>query len=669
MASNQPWAQILSGVRLFLAELWGVRSTFIVAAMGHVSLEPNWREMKGGERVSVLVQPAIIDTHGLRHLMVTSLGRQFVCVKGKLGEGCAHSLLNVLIADVSKGVRLEVDENTRVLTHQTPSMDIFHTAAETCAGIGVLGTGLEVAGFSVKVSNELRKPLIEFQERQGRKNFVHGDINDVHTLATMHSMCPTSALLTAGISCQPWSKLGDGKRLNDDRANTLDGVLKAGFFLRSWGILIECVTEAGQDKNVQAIIDDFCKRTHFRKSSINLHLEHIMPAKRHRWWCLLVSPVLPEIHLRVLPKMTIPPTFGDLFPVLPVWPAEQVSQLELDAYETSKFQECGGLLRCIVDSKEPVRTALHGWGNQLTQCPCTCRSFPLSDERLRRRGLHGALVLLSGEVSTSFGPLPRTRHLHPYEIAATHGVSPDWSWEPLKMGICGLGQMASPVQSLWIAAQLGQATADFMQTDCLSPEAILHQHIMQVCLTVADDHPAIGQHPNFHAFVRRVDECLGATRFTFAGPLRTAAPFAKDIDADEETPCPGQFCIGSSAHLPLVVATSHPDEHLVAPAHPGSHISHIDQVPAVALAIPDLAAKVDTLETQLREFPGASQCFHADPSLAPPCLLGPSHDSGLTFHADPVGHLALPWLEAPEEAPMCCRFSWRFCQEALYRSS
>ena len=580
-------------------------------------LEPSWKDKHVGDRVNVLVQPAIFDPAEKRHLMLTSVGRQFICVSGPLADGCAYTLIDAVVADLTKGVRLALDDHAKVLTHKTPLTDIFQNAAETCAGIGVLGTGLTAAGFTVKVSNELRETLVTMQERQGRDKFVVGDINDPQTIVRMHEVCPDSCLLAAGISCQPWSKLGDSLKMADARSSTLEGVLQAGFLLRSWGILIECVTEAGLDHNVQAALDEFCRKTHYRKSTVNLHLEHLMPARRHRWWCLLLSPTVPNVALRPLPKMPVAPTFGDMFPVTPEWPISQVNQLQLDAYETSKFQECGGLAKNILLPDQQVKTALHGWGNQLIPCPCGCRAFPLSDERLRKRGLHGMLIVLEGCVHTCYGDLPATRHMHPYEIAATHGVAPNWNWEPLKLSISGLGQMASPVHSSWIAAQVLQSVSELTGCRTISPEETLHRHLMHVCRVVAHDFPKIGNHARFQAFVARLDQCLGASRFTHMGPQQHVVSLPCPTEEDE-TPCPDPTWTTHAVSLPRPV---------------------ID-LPAMSTPfVPEDTAMVTVLADPVDGtfIPGPSHDFpnpvHADPSS--PIAGGPSHVSQVAAFTKP----------------------------------
>lgn len=56
--------------------------------------------------------------------------------------------------------------------------------------------------------------------------------------------------------------------------------------------------------------------------------------------------------------------------------------------------EFGGLFENLVNVAAPFKTALHGWANQLTGCPCLCRQYPFSEERLKSKGIFGALIQL-----------------------------------------------------------------------------------------------------------------------------------------------------------------------------------------------------------------------------------------------------------------------------------
>ena len=64
-----------------------------------------------------------------------------------------------------------------------------------------------------------------------------------------------------------------------------------------------------------------------------------------------------------------------MLPLCPKWPVEHMRQLELDQYETGKSAAFGGLDQNLVRSDGVLRTALHGWANQLTPCPCKCRKY------------------------------------------------------------------------------------------------------------------------------------------------------------------------------------------------------------------------------------------------------------------------------------------------------
>ena len=137
------------------------------------------------------------------------------------------------------------------------------------------------------------------------------------------------------------------------------------------------------------------------------------------------------------------------------WSDEDIGQLELGDKELRMFKECGSLKQCICKPNKPMPTALHGWGNQLTACPCGCREMPLAEHRLRDRGLTGMLIPLGGTTSCAGEELPRLRHIHPEELALLQGVvfPREWSGN-LRLGLAGLGLVASPLQAAWVMSQI-----------------------------------------------------------------------------------------------------------------------------------------------------------------------------------------------------------------------
>ena len=86
-------------------------------------------------------------------------------------------------------------------------------------------------------------------------------------------------------------------------------------------------------------------------------------------------------------------------------------------------------------------------------CPCGCRKYPFTEQRLQSGGLHGLLIPLLGESRCGNNIYPNFRHISPDELALLNGMYPGCDWGPQsRMALCALGQLASPLQSAWIGA-------------------------------------------------------------------------------------------------------------------------------------------------------------------------------------------------------------------------
>ena len=206
-----------------------------------------------------------------------------------------------------------------------------------------------------------------------------------------------------------------------------------------------------------------------------LHLDHIWPSRRKRWWCMLINPIIPRFDLRPFPKHPFVPTVGQVLPVFPNWPEEEIQQLLIDEYEYGCFERFTGIPKVAIDLNQPLPTALHGWGNQLMGCPCGCRSAPLSLGRLQEKGLWGALLPLPWDFSVQGQKVQACRHIHPWELAILTDTVADRKWMPqLKLSLCGLGQMATPFHSAWMASHLIFHTGQFFGWETpITPEQAL----------------------------------------------------------------------------------------------------------------------------------------------------------------------------------------------------
>ena len=512
--------------------VWG-GSLRVCLAMDDPFLEPDWGTILDGSVIDLMTHVVVWGgpDHGAKHLCKTAIRNKFVVVLGKLSQHPSHSILGGVLSEGSSGIRINVDSAV-VLPHGTHGPSDFCNVIEGCAGIGCLGSGLESCGFSLLAGNDLSPPMCNFLEAQGRCNIVPGDIGSAAVLQSLHCVNKPPACLAGGFSCQPWSALGDKRKCLDPRATSLKHLLRAGYHLRVHSIMLECVTGAADDVQVRRMIDRFCVDAGFRKVDVCLHLQDIMPAKRDRWWCLLTCPAIQVPAISGLPKLPTAPVVGDLLPYNIAWPIEQQEQLLLDRYETGKFECYGGLCNQLVRPGECLKTALHGWGNQLHGCPCLCREHALSESRLKERGLFGALFMVGGEFQTSQWVLPKTRHVHPIELALLHGVSLDWEWGPnLKFSLCGLGQLASPVQSCWVGGHLMKGVDQLLDRPWTSPAVHLANHFVHFFASVKKVLPMVAANDKFYAYTRDVWALLRAHAQDDAGiPLPVLPPTDPVVD-------------------------------------------------------------------------------------------------------------------------------------------
>eukprot|EP00438_Fugacium_kawagutii_P017138 Skav217501 [mRNA] locus=scaffold1908:258586:268404:+ [translate_table: standard] len=465
-------------------------------------LEPPWQSTEEHTRVDLLAEVIILDPKQQRHLIRTALHRKLLTVSGDIHPtAIAVTILGGAYRKGQHGYHVHIDDQASVLNHPMPSTDDYSAVIETCAGIGGIGEGAHAAGFFIAAMNDKQEEFSKFTQRQQYDYTVTGDISDNRTLVEIHSMRSSTSVLTAGFPCQPWSALGDQRGSADGRAMTLLYIFRAAWFLRSHGLLLECVPQAKDDPKVKSLLAQWCRLTHSTKSDVTLELSQVWPSRRHRWWCLLTSCGMVSPTLHPFPRLPKHPVVGDVLPVFPRWPVEELGQLTLGQYETSQFEQCGGLARNMIRSDQPLPTALHGWANQLDPCPCKCRQGPMSYQRLHQKGLFGALVDVEGSHTIQGHQVPKTRHIHPWELATLLGMYPGKTWMPsLKLSICGLGQLASPLQASWIASQYRFANKESFPQPVLTPEEVLWNQCTRIFAARDTMLPAIADYPQVAQF-------------------------------------------------------------------------------------------------------------------------------------------------------------------------
>lgn len=385
------------------------------------------------------------------------------------------ALINVRITRDHRGTIVTPDNLSQCLVLEGLKVDDLYRLTETCAGIGALGVGAKYAGWEHGVANEKQPKIAKVLEQVSQRKVVVGDIAFGSTIGEIHRADPRPSVWAFGFSCQSFSRGGDRRGGEDEGAMTLPRGLHASYLVETPLIVMECVAEAPTYAFVKQAISQFCEVTGFVKSEIIHELQQIWVANRQRWWCVLSHSEIGQIPLSPLPQLDISPTVSDFIDAFQI-PDEQVlQQLSLAEHEVSQLSALGVTLKeSEIKSHSSLPTALHSWGNQFQACKCDCRSTALSTNRMMQRGFYGVLMkhVVEGQVVY--------RHPSAQETALLCGLPMEVPNYDARLELCAVGQLASPIQSAWIFAEIRRHLKHQLMGDFehVSPHAVLHQ----VCL-------------------------------------------------------------------------------------------------------------------------------------------------------------------------------------------
>ena len=415
---------------------------------------PDFTQLHAGKILCVVVTPVCLDQTSGTHRLATIPSGNHCRFQGDLEGGMAsYSLLRVKVVEATPIPLLTMVDQSMVLSHPHPTWEDSKTVIELCAGMGALGHGASSAGFLPKVACEFRSTIATLYNEHCDAHMVVGDICEFSTLQAVHRAHPRSAVLAAGISCQPYSRLGDSKLGSDERAQTLPATLSSAHYLRALIVVLECIEPASRDAFVNWHVNQFCSRTGFFRTEAILQLSEIWPSKRARWWCILSAPAIGPIKLPELPKMFDLPSIRHVLPEIQKWDIPEERKLRLTPVEMEAFsQESGSATKYLLNMKGVLPCALHAWGSQVLPCPCGCRTEGLSASRLLSKGLSGVLAPCLALATDPDERLhSKFRHLHPKEAALLCGLDPALTWsENLRLTLGAVGQLASPLHANWV---------------------------------------------------------------------------------------------------------------------------------------------------------------------------------------------------------------------------
>eukprot|EP00438_Fugacium_kawagutii_P033507 Skav232542 [mRNA] locus=scaffold319:262177:267237:+ [translate_table: standard] len=349
--------------------------------------------------------------------------------------------------------------NGRVLQHSHPTHRDFDIMVEGCAGIGVVTNGFAATGTNTVAMVEQNPNFADWLRTTGHEHVIQMNLQSNEAIAAVaDQLNGRGHVLGAGVACQPFSVFGDRKEQHDERAVSMPAALRLGFFTRATALVLECTKEAKDSGWVQSLIKEFQKATNYNMRQTLLDLHHTFPAKRQRWWCILVHPAFPIHDIPDMPGHRFDPSIMHVIPRPLQISGQQQQELELDDYEIEVFgRSRGGLTKFMINTWQPLPTATHSWGSQLSGCPCQCRQYGFSTQRIQERGIHAVIMpssstVVAGVETTVF------RHISAQEVAVLNGLSPTYvdaeAKKRAKLTLAGTGQMASPLQGAWVLGHI-----------------------------------------------------------------------------------------------------------------------------------------------------------------------------------------------------------------------
>ncbi len=367
------------------------------------------------------------------------------------------SVLDGLCCKFGETFWIQKIEQTVTLIHPPHQIDRLLQVVETCSGIGAVGIGFHANHAKTVRYNDNNQKFCDWIASHKQTPIVCGDVNCNQTVAKVFECVQGSHVLTAGVSCQPFSRMGDQKEGQDDRSRSLLGTLRMAYLCQSMIVCLECTPTALESKWVQTVLTDFCNMTMFGCTQKVLRLNNVWPAERNRWWATLSHPSLQIEPIDDLPTLRFSPTVLHLVSKMlnpPDWVEKQV---QLRDVESQRFcEQKHGIGKFFLESTKAMPTATHSWGSQLVGCECGCRNLGFKQSRLNEKGLHAVLIPMKSQNVFGVDTLISARHLLPQEVALFNGVSPSFVHPqhqiPIRLELAGIGQLASPLQSGWIFA-------------------------------------------------------------------------------------------------------------------------------------------------------------------------------------------------------------------------
>ena len=249
------------------------------------SLEPDIMTPKT-EPVSLVVEVLVYNPGA--HVCRTRIHKQILVTDCTLEKGPQwHTLLTVDLETIQgKRWALSNQQTVSFAQHQHDLGGLLNVV-ETCSGLGAVGRGFEACGASTCCYNDSNAEFHKWLEHHTQIPCILGNLVDHSTIKRMREEIKGPHVLSSGISCQPFSKMGDRREYGDPRSESFPGTLAMSYYLGSLAVILECTSEAMTSEWVQTTLKRFASETGYTLTQNVLSLHRSWPGKRDRWWAVL----------------------------------------------------------------------------------------------------------------------------------------------------------------------------------------------------------------------------------------------------------------------------------------------------------------------------------------------------------------------------------------------
>ena len=276
---------------------------------GVMVITPNWLTLEDGARFDVVLQAVVIDDNltGKHLFRSVDTSNQWTIVKGELPKQADfYAIMGLQCCKEGSRFTAIIDVDSLVMPLPPPCSSSYNNIVELCCGIGAWSTaGLEL-GKSVLAGVDQNDRWSQlFEQLHPTAHFVHGDLASQKAIGELFEQGASRSIVLAGVSCQPHSRAGDRKGMQDERSSSLPKAIRAAWLLQAPCLILECVPEVKDDKEFQDILKQACKEGGYVMDQKVLHLQDIWCTRRDRWFCVLMAGPLGRCVLEDLPVTTM----------------------------------------------------------------------------------------------------------------------------------------------------------------------------------------------------------------------------------------------------------------------------------------------------------------------------------------------------------------------------